>query len=202
MAMPFNSPLMIDQELWSVGHVLETQHTSFSRYKLKVTFQWLEIEASHLKTNLSGSFSLGLGQRSRIWAHNWRQAAWLGNAHGSHKHCLWNWWGSQLQRWLLGCWRSFWWGQTEQDKGKSHSFVLSRLVYQSIGQSLWRHCWYKYDVIVGIGITSLPVIAQSIGSQHWVHLQAKIAFQAKSSAWNSVLFFRPEFSSCYFGPEF
>ena len=128
MAMPFNSPLMIDQELWSVGHVLETQHTSFSRYKLKVTFQWLEIEASHLKTNLSGSFSLGLGQRSRIWAHNWRQAAWLGNAHGSHKHCLWNWGGIQLQRRLLGCGRSFWWGQTEQDKGKSLSFVLTKLI--------------------------------------------------------------------------
>ena len=47
MAMPFNSPLMMDQELWSVGHVLETQHTSFSRYKLKIAFQWLEIEASH-----------------------------------------------------------------------------------------------------------------------------------------------------------
>ena len=47
MAMPFNSPLMMDQALWSVGHVLETQHTSFSRYKLKIAFQWLEIEASH-----------------------------------------------------------------------------------------------------------------------------------------------------------
>ena len=36
----------------------------------------------------------------------------------------------------------------------------SRLVYQSIGQSLWRHRWCKYDVIVDIGITSFPVIAQ------------------------------------------
>ena len=43
----------------------------------------------------------------------------------------------------------------------------SRLVYQSIGQSLWRHRWCKYDAIVDIGITSLPVIAQSIGSQDW-----------------------------------
>ena len=73
---------------------------------------------------LKGSFSLGFGQRSRIWAHNWRQAAWLGNAHGSHKHCLWNWWGSQVQRRLLGCGCSFWRGKTEQNKGKSHSFVL------------------------------------------------------------------------------
>ena len=46
-----------------------------------------------------------------------------------------------------------------------NQFTISRLVYQSIGQSLWRHCWYKYDVIVGIGITSLPVNAQSFGSQ-------------------------------------
>ena len=35
------------------------------------------------------------------------------------------------------------------------------VVYKTNGQSLWRHCWYKYDVIVGIGITSLPVNAQS-----------------------------------------
>ena len=46
----------------------------------------------------------------------------------------------------------------------THSQINS-VVYQTTGQSLWRHCWYKYDVIVGIGITSLPVNAQSFGSQ-------------------------------------
>ena len=58
----------------------------------------------------------------------------------------------------------------------------NRLMYQSIGQSLWRHSWYKYDVIVGIGITSLPVIAQSIGSQHcriiYLHLHCEMLISA------------------------
>ena len=40
----------------------------------------------------------------------------------------------------------------------------SRRLYQTIGESPWRHCWYKYDFIVGIGMMSLPVNAQLFGS--------------------------------------